>query len=71
MKLILSSLATITVVMSLLVNAALAADPAAVATETATNTVCPITGKPVDPPSRPSMRAESGPLPKKPAKPNG
>ena len=49
MKLILSSLATITVVMSLLVNAALAADPAAVATEAATNTVCPITGKPVDP----------------------
>ena len=49
MKLILSSLATITVVMSLLVNAALAANPAAVATEAATNTVCPVTGKPVDP----------------------
>lgn len=49
MKLILSSLATITAVMTLLVNAALAVDPAAVATETATNTVCPVTGKPVDP----------------------
>jgi hemoglobin len=49
MKLILSSLATITAVMTLLVNAALAADPAAVASETATNTVCPVTGKPVDP----------------------
>lgn len=48
MKLILSSLATITAVMTLLVNAALAADPAAVASESATNTVCPISGKPVD-----------------------
>lgn len=49
MKLILSSLATITAVMTLLVNAALAADPAAVASETATNTICPVTGKPADP----------------------
>ena len=49
MKLILSSLATITAVMTLLVNAALAADPTAVASETATNTICPITGKPADP----------------------
>lgn len=49
MKLIVSTLATITVVMSLLVNAVMAADPAAVATETATNTLCPISGKPVDP----------------------
>lgn len=49
MKLILSSLATITAVMTLLVNAALAVDPAAVATETATNTVCPVAGKAVDP----------------------
>ncbi len=49
MKLILSSLATITAVMTLLVNAALAVDPAAVATETATNTLCPVTGKPADP----------------------
>ena len=49
MKLILSSLATISVVTTLLVNAALAADPAAVASETTTNSVCPISGKPVDP----------------------
>jgi hemoglobin len=49
MKLILSSLATISVVMTLLVNAALAADPATVATETSTNSVCPISGKPTDP----------------------
>jgi hemoglobin len=49
MKLILTSLATITAVMTLLVNAALAADPAAVASESATNSVCPISGKPVDP----------------------
>lgn len=49
MKLILSSLATITAVMTLLVNAAaLAVDPAAVASESATNSVCPISGKPVD-----------------------
>jgi len=48
MKLILTSLATITAVMTLLVNAALAADPAAVASDSATNTVCPISGKPVD-----------------------
>jgi hemoglobin len=49
MKIILASLATITAVMTLLVNAALAADPAAVATENATNTICPVTGKAVDP----------------------
>lgn len=50
MKLILSSIVTITAVMTLLVNAAaLAVEPAAVATEAATNSVCPITGKPVDP----------------------
>lgn len=50
MKLILSSIVTITAVMTLLLNAAaLAVDPAAVATEAATNTVCPISGKPVDP----------------------
>ncbi|MBK8037058.1 MAG: group 1 truncated hemoglobin [Verrucomicrobiaceae bacterium] len=35
--------------MTLLVNAALAADPAAVASESASNTVCPISGKPIDP----------------------
>ncbi|WP_397382130.1 hypothetical protein [Prosthecobacter sp.] len=50
MKLILSSIVTITAVMTLLVNAAaLAVDPATVAAETATNTVCPISGKAVDP----------------------
>lgn len=49
MKLILPSLATITLVMSLLVNAALAVDPAAVAGETSSNTVCPVTGKAVNP----------------------
>lgn len=49
MKLILTLIASFGIAMSLLVNAALAADPAAVATETATNTVCPVTGKPVDP----------------------
>lgn len=49
MKLILPTLATITVVMSLLVHAALAVDLAAVATETSSNTVCPVTGKAVDP----------------------
>ncbi|MBN8420992.1 MAG: hypothetical protein J0L73_18895 [Verrucomicrobia bacterium] len=36
--------------MTLLVNAAaLAVDPAAVATEAATNTVCPVSGEPADP----------------------
>ncbi|HEY1052209.1 MAG TPA: group 1 truncated hemoglobin [Prosthecobacter sp.] len=48
MKLILIPLATITLVMTLLVNAALAADSANVATPEQTNTVCPISGKPVD-----------------------
>jgi hemoglobin len=49
MKLILPLIASFGIAMSLLVNAALAADPAAVASETATNTVCPVTGKPADP----------------------
>ncbi len=49
MKLILPFLAALTLILSLLVNAALALDPAAVAGESATNTVCPITGKAVDP----------------------
>jgi hemoglobin len=49
MKLLLSSLATITAVMTLLVNAALAADPAAFASVSTTNSVCPVSGKPVDP----------------------
>jgi len=44
-----SSLATITAVMTLLVIAALAADPAAFASVSATNSVCPVSGKPVDP----------------------
>ncbi len=49
MKLILPLIASFGIAMSLLVNAALAADPAAVASETTTNTVCPVTGKPADP----------------------
>ncbi len=49
MKLILSSLATFSVVMTLLVNAAMAVDPAAVAAETLTNSICPISGTVVDP----------------------
>lgn len=49
MKLILPSLATVTLVMTLLVNAAMGVDPAAVAGESASNTVCPISGKPVNP----------------------
>ncbi|MDB6004637.1 MAG: globin [Prosthecobacter sp.] len=49
MKLILSSLATISLIMTLLVNAAMAIDPAAIATEATTNAVCPISGQPVDP----------------------
>lgn len=49
MKLVLTYLATVTAVITLLVNAALAVDPAAVATEEKANTLCPVTGKPVDP----------------------
>lgn len=49
MKIILSSLAAVALILALLVNAALALDPAAVAGESATNTLCPVTGKPVDP----------------------
>lgn len=49
MKLIASTIITASVVMSLLVNAVMAADPAAIATESATNSLCPISGKPVDP----------------------
>ena len=48
MKIILSSIATITVVMFLLVHAASAAESASVASESATNTICPISGKAVD-----------------------
>lgn len=49
MKLVLTFLATSAAVITLLVNAAVAADPARVATETQTNTLCPISGKPVNP----------------------
>lgn len=49
MKLIASTIITAAVVMSLLVNAVMAADPASIATESATNSLCPISGKPVDP----------------------
>lgn len=48
MKLILTSLATVTTVMTLLVNTALAIDPATIASQSATNSICPISGKPVD-----------------------
>lgn len=49
MKLILSSLATFSLTMTLLVNAAMAIDPAAVASETLTNAICPVSGTVVDP----------------------
>ncbi len=49
MKLILPSIATFAAVTLLLVNAALAAESTSVATETATNTLCPISGKAIDP----------------------
>lgn len=49
MRLIFASLATTAVVTTLLVNTSFAADAAAVASEAATNTVCPISGKAVNP----------------------
>jgi hemoglobin len=49
MKLIASSLAAITLTMTLLVNAAMAIDPAAIATEALTNAICPISGTLVNP----------------------
>lgn len=49
MKLILIPFAAITLVLTLLVNAALAADPAGIATPEKANTVCPVSGEPVDP----------------------
>lgn len=49
MKLIASSLVAITLTMTLLVNAAMAIDPAAVATENVTNAICPISGTLVNP----------------------
>ena len=53
MKLILTMFATSSIVLALLVNAAIATDlvsaASSVATETQTNTLCPISGKPVNP----------------------
>lgn len=49
MKFILPSLAAVALILALLVNAALALDPAAIASETTTNSLCPVTGKPIDP----------------------
>lgn len=49
MKFILVPFATITLVMTLLINAALATDSASIATLEQPNTVCPVSGKPVDP----------------------
>lgn len=49
MKLILSYCASVAVVLSLLVNAALALDSASVASEAQSNTVCPVSNKPVNP----------------------
>lgn len=49
MKLILPLFAAFGIAMSLLVNAALAAEPAAASAISEINTVCPISGKPVDP----------------------
>lgn len=49
MKLILSSCACVSIVLSLLVNAALALDPTAVAGESQANATCPVSNKPVNP----------------------
>lgn len=49
MKLILASILATTLVVSLLVNAAYAADASSIASETQPNTVCPVSGKPADP----------------------
>lgn len=48
-KLILIPFATITLVLTLLVNAALATDPSSIPAPEQTNTVCPVSGQPVDP----------------------
>lgn len=48
-KILLSSVITITAVMTLLVNAAQALDPASIATEAQPNTVCPVSGEPANP----------------------
>lgn len=44
-----TTVAAFAAAIALLVNAALAAETTAVPTETQTNTLCPVTGKPVDP----------------------
>jgi len=49
MKLILVSVVATTFVVTLLVNAAYAADPASIATAGQPNTICPVSGKPADP----------------------
>lgn len=49
MKLILSYCASVILVLSLLVNAALALDPASIAGETQANTLCPVSNKAVNP----------------------
>ncbi len=49
MKLILSYCASVAVVLSLLVNAALALGSASVASEAQSNSVCPVSNKPVNP----------------------
>jgi len=49
MKLIISSLALIATIMLSVVRAAPVADPAAIASETKTNMICPVSGKPIDP----------------------
>ncbi len=49
MKLILPLFAAFGIAMSLLVNTALAAEPAEASATSEINTVCPISGKPVDP----------------------
>lgn len=48
-KLVLTMFTTSAAAIALLVHAALASDLASVATEAQTNTICPISGKPVDP----------------------
>ena len=49
MKLVLTFLATSSAVIALMAHAAIAADPDRIATETQTNTLCPISGHAVDP----------------------
>jgi hemoglobin len=49
MKTLFASIASAAAVLTLLVNPTLATDVATVASESATNTLCPISGKPIDP----------------------